>query len=179
MLYLRIFRPVKVSNILIWVGIGTIVLFYIICIITTSVFCKLSQWSNTTNAAEFMAVQIQSKCNQPQLNLSAVQGVFSTASDIYVFIIPTMLVWGLQLPLQRRIGICAIFLIGLLFGSPFLYPRIIRGLMCFRATGCSIATVYSRFRQRTSADFSWDSSLNMILGYDYKATNLSQWCLCS
>ncbi|RYP83963.1 hypothetical protein DL769_001269 [Monosporascus sp. CRB-8-3] len=156
-LYLRVFQPVKSANISIWIGIGTIVLFYVICIITTSVYCNSNRWPNTANPVEFLAMQAESSCNRPQLTLSAAQGIFSTLSDVYVLIIPTILVWGLRLPLGRRIGICGIFLVGSV------------------ATGCSIATVYFRFHQRVSADFSWDSALNMILG----AAELNVGIICS
>ncbi|KAI1455295.1 hypothetical protein F4805DRAFT_436287 [Annulohypoxylon moriforme] len=145
-LYLRMFRIDKTANILIWIGIALIVCFYSACIIGTSYLCRQSQWPSNANPVEFLILQSESGCNHPQLNLAAGQGVFSTVSDIYVLVIPIKLIWGLRLPLRRRVGICSIFLVGLL------------------ATGCSIATLYSRFHQRYSIDFTFDSALNMILG---------------
>ncbi|KAI0844616.1 hypothetical protein F5Y00DRAFT_273856 [Daldinia vernicosa] len=145
-LYLRIFRPSSAATIIIWLGIGLIVAFYITTIISTAVFCNPLLWPPTSNPIEFAAAQNKGKCNQPQLHLSAVRGIFSTVSDFYVLAIPTVLIWSLQLPLMRRVGIVAIFLVGLI------------------ATGSSIATVVFRFRQLNSADFSWYSAMNMILG---------------
>ncbi|KAI2467416.1 hypothetical protein F4781DRAFT_402319 [Annulohypoxylon bovei var. microspora] len=145
-LYLRMFRVDKTANILIWIGIILIVLFYSACIIGTSYLCRQSQWPSNASPTEFLILQSQSGCNHPQLNLAAGQGVFSTVSDLYVLVIPINLIWGLRLPLRRRVGICSIFLVGLL------------------ATGCSVATLYSRFHQRNSIDFTYDSALNMILG---------------
>ncbi|KAI2780489.1 hypothetical protein F4815DRAFT_470442 [Daldinia loculata] len=145
-LYLRIFRPSRAATITIWLGIGLIVTFYITAIITTAILCNPSQWPPTSNPIEFAAAQGKGNCNQPQLHLSSVQGIFSTLSDFYVLVIPTALIWGLQLPLMRRVGIVAIFLVGLI------------------GTGSSIATVVFRFRQLNSADFSWYSAINIILG---------------
>ncbi|OTA63680.1 hypothetical protein K449DRAFT_31357 [Hypoxylon sp. EC38] len=144
--YLRIFRPSKIATGMIWIGIGVIVVFYIAAIITTAVFCDSSKWPATSNPIEFAAVQAGSRCNQPQLHLSSVQGIFSTVSDLYVLAIPTLLVSSLHLPIMRRAGIIALFLVGLI------------------ATGCSIATVVFRFQQLHSEDFSWYSAINMILG---------------
>ncbi|CAG8975816.1 hypothetical protein HYALB_00009396 [Hymenoscyphus albidus] len=56
----------------------------------------------------------QIRCGQPSLKPFAIQGIFSTASDLYVLCIPIKLVWGLQLPFRRKLGVSAIFLTGLL-----------------------------------------------------------------
>lgn len=145
-LYLRLFRTDRIMNVLIWTGIATIVVFYSVCIIATSIFCRSSQWPETTNPAEFLLLQAQSDCNGPQLNLASTQGVFSTVSDIYVLVLPIRLIWNLRLSQRRKIGICSILLVGLI------------------ATACSIGTMYTRFAQRNSIDFNWDSALNIILG---------------
>jgi len=42
------------------------------------------------------------------------QGIFNTMSDFYVLAIPLHMVWGLNLPLHRKVGVSAIFLAGLL-----------------------------------------------------------------
>lgn len=41
--------------------------------------------------------------------------VINTASDFSIVILPQTLVWRLQLSLKRKIGLCSIFLIGLLW----------------------------------------------------------------
>ncbi|KAF3015967.1 hypothetical protein E8E14_012804 [Neopestalotiopsis sp. 37M] len=133
-------------EILIWIGVTLVVIVYSGCIIATSVFCRSSQWPKTVSAPEFLILQSQSNCNRPQLDLAAGQGVFSTASDIYVLVLPVNLIWHLPLSRRRRVGICAILLTGLL------------------ATACSVGTLYTRFSQRGSIDFTWDSTLNIIFG---------------
>ncbi|RYC59115.1 hypothetical protein CHU98_g7089 [Xylaria longipes] len=111
-LYLRIFKPARIARILIWIGILLITLFYLACIVISAIFCNPAQWSGHIGPVEFLELQARSNCNRPQLDLSAAQGIFSTVSDAYILVIPTILVSGLRLPLRRRIGICAIFLIG-------------------------------------------------------------------
>ncbi|KAI8954548.1 hypothetical protein F4801DRAFT_532071 [Xylaria longipes] len=156
-LYLRIFKPARIARILIWIGILLITLFYLACIVISAIFCNPAQWSGHIGPVEFLELQARSNCNRPQLDLSAAQGIFSTVSDAYILVIPTILVSGLRLPLRRRIGICAIFLIGAI------------------ALGSSIATVVFRFQQRKSADFSWESALNIILG----AVEINTGLICS
>lgn len=46
--------------------------------------------------------------------LGITQGSFNVTSDFYILFLPILGVWQLQLPLQKRIGICAIFMAGLL-----------------------------------------------------------------
>lgn len=114
-LYLRIFKPSKGAKLMVWLGNGTIVPFYVTSLITFSVYCKPSQWPHSP--IEYLAVQSGSKCGILQRNLFPIQGVFNILSDIYVLAIPIIFTWGLQLPLRRRIGICTIFLVGLLFDA--------------------------------------------------------------
>ncbi|KAI1089122.1 hypothetical protein F5B19DRAFT_468842 [Rostrohypoxylon terebratum] len=144
--YLRIFRPSKMAAIMIWMGIAVITVFYLAAIITTVVSCDFYKWPPTSNPIAFAEQQAKSGCNRPQLRLSSVQGVFSTVSDVYVLAVPTLLISSLHLSVMRRVGIIALFLVGLI------------------ATGCSIVTVVFRFEQLHSNDFSWYSSINMIFG---------------
>lgn len=111
-LYLRLFRTDTTGRVLVWFGIVIISVFYAICIILTSVFCRMDQWPSNINPLEFIQLQAESDCNMPQVTLAAAQGVFSTTSDIYVLVIPIFMVWGLRMPMRRRVGICGIFLVG-------------------------------------------------------------------
>lgn len=57
-------------------------------------------------------------CTKMMFDTSSIRGVFSAVSDIYVLCIPTHLVLGLRLQRGRKIGVCAIFLTGLVYGLP-------------------------------------------------------------
>lgn len=150
-------------DILVWAGIAIVVASYSVCIITTSVFCRSSR--RPVNPAEYLLLQTRSDCHRDLLNLNAAQGVFSTVSDIYVLVLPIHLIWHLRLSQGRRVGICTIFLVGLMFVTAFTFQIISKLTTIARATACSIATLYTRFAQRNSTDFIGDSTRNFMLGY--------------
>lgn len=97
--YLRIFSPVRRTKIVIWVGLGVIVLFYLLSIALYLYF----------------TLPIGSEKHQPMLlNFSAAQGLFSVVTDFYVLAIPIGSTLELHLPNRRKIGLCAVFATGLL-----------------------------------------------------------------
>ena len=61
-----------------------------------------------------LEAQDKSKCSRPQIKLASAQGIFSTVSDFYVLALPIALTLSVQLNLKRKLGLCAIFLTGLL-----------------------------------------------------------------
>lgn len=109
-LYLRLFKPSPRANLMIWGGIVLCVLFYTACVVVSLVQCV--PVSNSLPTSGHFGEK--DTCGQPQLNLSAGQGVFSAVTDFYVLVIPVSLVLELRLPLKRKIGVSAIFLTGLL-----------------------------------------------------------------
>ena len=54
------------------------------------------------------------KAGVPSQILSIVQSAFGTISDIYLLVIPIQMIFQLHLPFQRKIGVSAIFMIGIL-----------------------------------------------------------------
>jgi hypothetical protein len=106
-LYLRLFRPSRKANIMIWGGIGACVLFYTIAIAVVLSYCTPATRILPTSPDVLI-------CGQKQLNVSVGMGVFSTITDFYVLTIPISLVVELRLPLKRKFGVSAIFLTGLL-----------------------------------------------------------------
>ncbi|KAI2633063.1 hypothetical protein GGS26DRAFT_65829 [Hypomontagnella submonticulosa] len=53
-------------------------------------------------------------CKRTQLDVSVAGGIFSAVTDIYFLLLPVWLIADLRLPVKRKIGICAVFLIGVL-----------------------------------------------------------------
>ena len=49
---------------------------------------------------------------------SVIMGAVSVFSDIFVICIPIPVVWQLQLPIRKRIGISVIFIAGILWVTP-------------------------------------------------------------
>ncbi|KAF2197035.1 hypothetical protein GQ43DRAFT_497190 [Delitschia confertaspora ATCC 74209] len=119
-LYLRIFRPSRRANIMIWLGLVTIAVFYLCCIVVNAVQCvprrgEVGGWLSPTALA---------RCSQPELDLSVAQGVFSAVSDLYVLSIPMHLVFALRLALLRKIGVSALFFTG------FIILELNVGIIC-------------------------------------------------
>ena len=50
--------------------------------------------------------------NHPSRHLALAQAVFGTISDIYLLVIPLQAIFQLKLPMDRKIGVSAIFMIG-------------------------------------------------------------------
>ena len=50
----------------------------------------------------------------PSRILAIVQSAFGTLSDIYLLVIPIQMIFQLHLPFQRKVGVSAIFMIGIL-----------------------------------------------------------------
>lgn len=105
-LYLRIFHPSRCAQILIWVGIVFVVLFYVACSIGQFKL-YLPQTRDPKNIGSHEVIGAL-------LDIFAVQGIIGIVTDLYVLFIPLYLIIGLTLPFIRKIGVCAIFLTGLL-----------------------------------------------------------------
>ena len=48
------------------------------------------------------------------ISLSVAQSVAGVAIDFFIFCLPIPVVWKLQLPLRKKIGVWAVFMTGLL-----------------------------------------------------------------
>jgi hypothetical protein len=110
LLYLRIFNPRNSARVLIWGAIVFIPLFYIATVGALVKFYvppKGDGWISLRPASTTNALN----------NIVAVQSIVGIVSDFYILFIPIWFVSGLQLPLGRKIGVSAIFLSGLLYGS--------------------------------------------------------------
>lgn len=100
---------------MIWLGIAIIVLFYTLSVILNIRFCvPLSMTTPVPDEDEWAKKLKASNCSQPVYNLNAAVGLFGVVSDLYVLIIPVSMVYGLRMPRNKKIGILAIFLTGLL-----------------------------------------------------------------
>lgn len=151
--YLRIFSPVRRTVVLIWAGIGAIVVYYILSIALYLYF----------------TLPLDSLNHQPELlDYSAASGVFSVVSDFYVLAVPIGSALKLQMPKARKTGICAVFATGLLYvfcslQSPNPKSECLANTISIpSACACSVASAVYRFKQRTSVDYTWDSVPPMI-----------------
>lgn len=107
LLYLRIFSCSSTTKFAIYLGIVVSFIFHIAIAIFVAVGYVPrpgSSWLVTlrTNSCKSVGV------------LYYVQGVFGVVSDLYIFILPIPILWKLHLPVRRKVGVCAIFLAGLM-----------------------------------------------------------------
>jgi hypothetical protein len=89
------FWPRDTARYTVWIGLVTIVTFYMAIIIASLVYC------------------IPRK-GQPNLKLSSVQGSFGVVSDFYLLAIPLFQITRLRVSASKRVAIAAVFSTGLL-----------------------------------------------------------------
>jgi hypothetical protein len=47
---------------------------------------------------------------------------FNVASDVYLFAVPAFAVWSLQMRTRRKVAVCALFVVGLLYVGSYFGP---------------------------------------------------------
>lgn len=106
-LYLRIFETSLRARVMLRVGIVVVVLFYVGTAFAHVLLPRPAAQENFT-------VANAQKDLQRVMDLTMTQGVVGAVTDLYILFIPFHLVVRLHLPLGRKIGVCAIFLTGLM-----------------------------------------------------------------
>lgn len=105
--FLRVFSPDPWSRRMIYFGIAMIVMFYTATTIALGSVCIPSHHKSWQEAG------FASKCRDATI-MGHIVGSFNVFSDFYIMLLPLPVIWKLQLPLRRKIGVSAIFLTGLL-----------------------------------------------------------------
>jgi hypothetical protein len=108
-LYLRLFQIDTVTRNLIYGGMICCGIFYTISIVLNAAESVPSKPNNL----EAWIVE-NSKFQYPLEVFTIAQSSFGTLSDIYLLVLPIRVVWQLQLPIGRKLGVSAVFLCGLL-----------------------------------------------------------------
>ncbi|KAL9119580.1 MAG: hypothetical protein Q9187_003867 [Circinaria calcarea] len=130
-LFLEVFRPNVKLQYCIYFGIVIISMFYVATTITFAVL-------TIPKRGQSLLGSILSSDTAKAIPLGITMGGFNVASDFYILFLPMPGVWQLQLPLQKKIGICAIFMTGLL------------------ACLSSVAGLYYRTKIDRTADVTWN-----------------------
>lgn len=103
-LFLRIFSPNCRTRYLIYFGIASTFAVYM----TTSAYFG---YLCIPRPGQTWLERISGQCTKSRPVIIC-QGIFAVISDLYLFILPIPIVWRLQVPLRKRIGICVIFATG-------------------------------------------------------------------
>ena len=115
LLYLRIFSPDRWTRLFIYLGIWVIFIYYMV---TASIFVGLC---SPRHGESWPVALLSSRCGETMV-MTYVQGIFNIVSDFYVLVLPLPVVWKLQLPLRKKIGVSAVFMTGLLLVPLNLIP---------------------------------------------------------
>lgn len=107
LLYLRVFGRTKPFRIACYVAMGIAFGAYLTSIPLISYFCT------PPIGGDWNSLDVFAKCKR-LLNWALIQGSLDVALNVYIFILPLPVVLGLQMPLQKKLGVLAIFLTGLL-----------------------------------------------------------------
>ncbi|CAD6576229.1 MAG: hypothetical protein ASARMPREDX12_007798 [Alectoria sarmentosa] len=120
LLYLQIFRPNVRLRYCIYLSMGFLSLFYCATFIAYAVL-------SIPKPGQSQLAAILSVDTAKDIPLGITQGAVSVASDFYIFCLPIPVVWKLQLPPRKKVGVLSIFMTGLLacIASAFgLYYRV-------------------------------------------------------
>ena len=107
LLYYRLFASVYWTKIAIYLGIITTYLFYIACTMAFLILCV------PRPGESWMSSRFNARC-APMVHVASAQAWFGLLSDLYIFFLPLPVLWGLQMPLRKRLRVAAVFLTGLM-----------------------------------------------------------------
>ena len=105
-LYLRLFHPAYWTRILIYFGILITFVFYTAITVAEGVLC-------IPRSGESWAKATSTRCHQ-DVYVGFYLGLFNVVSNFYILILPIPVIWQLQMPTRKKIGVCAIFMTGIL-----------------------------------------------------------------
>ena len=107
LLYLRVFHVNVRMRYCIYLTMGFLIMFYTATLIAYAVL-SIPKPGQTQLAA------ILSVNTAKDIPLGITQGAVNVASDSFIFCLPIPVLWKLQLPRRKKVGVLAIFMTGLL-----------------------------------------------------------------
>jgi hypothetical protein len=108
LLYLRLFGPDKWVRYLSYAGIAASLAVYSSTTLGYGILCVRRPGDT------WLETQLSDRCLAGSKPLLYIQAVFGLVSDLYIFFLPVPVVWRLQMPVRRRIGVLVIFTTGIL-----------------------------------------------------------------
>ena len=164
-LYFNLFGVSRRIKVLIGIGIGATFTVYTGTTIVDGVFCF-------PRTGESWAKAIAgSRCDALSWNMTYIVGSFGVISDFYILGLPIPLILRMNLPRKKKIGVCALFMTGFLYGPPLQCSI---GIAEFWSRACisSILGLYFRIRASKSQDRSWDLAFTGIIVYEFCSSSL-------
>lgn len=108
LLYLRTFYPSRWTRYLTYFGITVNLIVYSGTTIAFGALCVRRPGET------WIQDQMTRRCSYNTRAVGYTQGIFGVISDLFIFILPLPVIWGLQMPTKRKVGVIAIFATGLL-----------------------------------------------------------------
>jgi len=108
MFYLRTFGPNRWTRHLTYFGITVNLVVYSGTTIAFGVLCVRRPGET------WIQDQLTHRCLYNTKAVGYLQGSFGVVSDLFIFILPLPVIWNLQMPTRRKVGVMAIFATGLL-----------------------------------------------------------------
>ena len=105
--YFRIFSSHGATRVVVYAGI-LVGLLYL-----TSSEIAILVFRVPRHGVQWLSAQYVAQC-MPSEKTNYSQGIFGVVSDLYVFIVSLPILWTLQMPLRKKLGITATFLTGLM-----------------------------------------------------------------
>ncbi|KAL8637703.1 MAG: hypothetical protein Q9228_005053 [Teloschistes exilis] len=106
LLYLRLFAPNIRMRYLIYAGIVYNFVTNIAIMVAFPAICAPRGSDNWITSLE------KTSCHNPLEDLAVAAGALNFASDVYILLLPVPMIWGLQLPMRRKIGLLTVFATG-------------------------------------------------------------------
>ena len=91
---------------LIYLGILTTFVFYTAITMAEGVLC-------IPRPGESWLETAFTRCRN-DVFVGFILGIFNVVSNFYILILPIPVIWQLQMPTRKKIGVCAIFMTGIL-----------------------------------------------------------------
>ena len=108
LLLLRIFKPMLGFRTLVYIGIALVSIVNLFAVPLYAALCR------PLKGQRWDFAMLESRCAHPTSLHTVIIGVLGTVLDIYVWVIPLPLVFGLHLPLKKKIGVAIVFMAGIL-----------------------------------------------------------------
>ena len=109
-LYRRIFKVSMTASIMIWIGLSVDVIFYLTTFIAFLVGCIPRREDDQYGG--WLSLTFAQRCNIVSTPTAAATGIVGSVLDVYILIIPLIMVSGLRASWKKKAGIFAIFIAG-------------------------------------------------------------------
>lgn len=103
-LYVQVSRPSRIARAFIWFGIFISVIYIAVTVAMLAYMLPRLGYGGWSSISNTQRMGTSSRV------IDLTQGFFSAFSDLYVLLIPIVVVTGLQLPFRKKVGLTGVFL---------------------------------------------------------------------